>query len=98
MIREVNMRIGNIDLNQRVLVVAEIGNNHEGEMERAQRMIQAAAAAGAAGAATGLCPIGVACACACDCGDAMALPVANATVSSRSETCFMDELRWGTRA
>jgi N,N'-diacetyllegionaminate synthase len=41
------MRIGKIDLTRQVLVVAEIGNNHEGDLERARRMIHAAAAAGA---------------------------------------------------
>jgi sialic acid synthase SpsE len=40
------MRIGNIDLSQRVLVVAEIGNNHEGSVALALRMIEAAAASG----------------------------------------------------
>ena len=40
------MRIGNIDLSQRVLVLAEIGNNHEGSVDLALRMIEAAAAAG----------------------------------------------------
>jgi N,N'-diacetyllegionaminate synthase len=40
------MRIGSIDLSQRVLVVAEIGNNHEGDTDLACRMIEAAAAAG----------------------------------------------------
>jgi len=41
------MRIGNIDLDQRVLIVAEIGNNHEGDFARAVELIKAAAAAGA---------------------------------------------------
>jgi N-acetylneuraminate synthase/N,N'-diacetyllegionaminate synthase len=40
------MRIGPIDLTQRVLVVAEIGNNHEGDVDRARRMVEAAAVAG----------------------------------------------------
>lgn len=41
------MQIGKIDLNRRVLLVAEIGNNHEGDLQRASSMIAAAAAAGA---------------------------------------------------
>ena len=41
------MRIGNFDLDKRVLVIAEIGNNHEGDFGRAVAMIEAAAAAGA---------------------------------------------------
>lgn len=41
------MRIGPIDLTQRVCIVAEIGNNHEGDPELAARMIRLAAAAGA---------------------------------------------------
>src|SRR5207253_1140722 len=40
------MRIGPHDLDQEVLVVAEIGNNHEGSYDRAERMIAAAAEAG----------------------------------------------------
>jgi N-acetylneuraminate synthase/N,N'-diacetyllegionaminate synthase len=41
------MKIGNVDLNERVLVIAEIGNNHEGDFTLAESMIAAAAAAGA---------------------------------------------------
>lgn len=41
------MQIGNFDLDRRVLLVAEIGNNHEGDVQRAARMIAAAAEAGA---------------------------------------------------
>lgn len=41
------MRIGSIDTNESVLVIAEIGNNHEGDFGRASEMIQAAAQAGA---------------------------------------------------
>lgn len=40
------MHIGNVDLSQDVLVIAEIGNNHEGDFGRAADMIHAAAAAG----------------------------------------------------
>jgi N-acetylneuraminate synthase/N,N'-diacetyllegionaminate synthase len=41
------MKIGNIDTTEHVLVIAEIGNNHEGSFETAERMIAQAAAAGA---------------------------------------------------
>jgi N-acetylneuraminate synthase/N,N'-diacetyllegionaminate synthase len=41
------MKIGPHDLDQQVLVVAEIGNNHEGNYERAERMVARAAEAGA---------------------------------------------------
>ncbi|HEY2602624.1 MAG TPA: N-acetylneuraminate synthase family protein [Thermoleophilaceae bacterium] len=41
------MRIGDFDLAEHVLVVAEIGNNHEGDAGRARAMIEAAAEAGA---------------------------------------------------
>jgi len=41
------MRIGPIDLVKRVLVVAEIGNNHEGNVEVARELVRRAAAAGA---------------------------------------------------
>ena len=41
------MKIGSVDLNQEVLVVAEIGNNHEGDLELAKRLIGLAAEAGA---------------------------------------------------
>jgi N-acetylneuraminate synthase/N,N'-diacetyllegionaminate synthase len=41
------MKVGAFDLDQEVLVVAEIGNNHEGDCELAQRMVARAAEAGA---------------------------------------------------
>jgi len=41
------MRIGPVDLETRVLVVAEIGNNHEGDVALAERMVREAAGAGA---------------------------------------------------
>lgn len=40
------MKIGNIDLNDQVLVIAEIGNNHEGRYELAEEMVGRAAEAG----------------------------------------------------
>jgi sialic acid synthase SpsE len=41
------MRIGDIDLSDRVPVIAEIGNNHEGDADLARKMVLAAAEAGA---------------------------------------------------
>jgi sialic acid synthase SpsE len=41
------MQIGRVDLAREVLVVAEIGNNHEGDFGRAEEMIARAAASGA---------------------------------------------------
>lgn len=41
------MNIGNIDTRERVLVVAEIGNNHEGNAAIAERLVREAAACGA---------------------------------------------------
>ena len=41
------MRIGPFDTDARVLVVAEIGNNHEGDFERAEALVRAAAEAAA---------------------------------------------------
>ena len=41
------MKIGPLDTQAHVVIVAEIGNNHEGDLTRARRMIQAAAEAGA---------------------------------------------------
>lgn len=40
------MKIGPVDLDTHVFIVAEIGNNHEGDFERAAAMIAAGAAAG----------------------------------------------------
>ena len=41
------MNIGSHDIGERVALVAEIGNNHEGDAARAEEMVRAAAAAGA---------------------------------------------------
>lgn len=41
------MKIGNIDLTKKILLVAEIGSNHEGDFESAKAMINQAAQAGA---------------------------------------------------
>jgi len=41
------MKIGNFDTDRKVLVIAEIGNNHEGSLAEAKKLIQAAAKAGA---------------------------------------------------
>jgi N,N'-diacetyllegionaminate synthase len=41
------MKIGNLDTDKKVLIIAEIGNNHEGDFELAKEMIDAAAEAGA---------------------------------------------------
>lgn len=40
------MRIGNVDLDERVFVVAEIGNNHEGDFAVAEDLVAQAAEAG----------------------------------------------------
>lgn len=40
------MKIGKIDLSSRVLVVAEIGNNHEGRFEVAEELVRRAASCG----------------------------------------------------
>ncbi len=40
------MRIGNFDLDERVMIVAEIGNNHEGSVTLAEQLIGLAAEAG----------------------------------------------------
>ena len=42
------MKIGQVDLRQRVCIVAEIGNNHEGSYGLAEEMIGRAAPANAA--------------------------------------------------
>lgn len=41
------MRIGRVDLDREILVVAEIGNNHEGSVALAERLVGLAAEAGA---------------------------------------------------
>lgn len=41
------MKIGNVDLDQETLIIAEIGNNHEGDLDLAKKMIASAAQAGA---------------------------------------------------
>jgi N,N'-diacetyllegionaminate synthase len=41
------MKIGDIDLDRKVMIVAEIGNNHEGSVELAEEMIGLAAESGA---------------------------------------------------
>lgn len=41
------MRIGSLGTDSRIVVVAEVGNNHEGDVERARELVRAAAAAGA---------------------------------------------------
>jgi N,N'-diacetyllegionaminate synthase len=41
------MRIGSFDTDARVLVVAEVGNNHEGDVDAARELVKQAAAAGA---------------------------------------------------
>ncbi len=41
------MKIGNVDLDEEVLIIAEIGNNHEGSYTLAENMIGVAAEAGA---------------------------------------------------
>lgn len=43
------MRIGSFDTDRKVLVVAEIGNNHEGNFQRAAELVRAAAACGVDG-------------------------------------------------
>jgi N,N'-diacetyllegionaminate synthase len=43
------MRIGSVDTDERVLVVAEVGNNHEGDPEVARELVRRAADAGAHG-------------------------------------------------
>ena len=41
------MKIGSIDTTEKVLIIAEIGNNHEGSIDEAKNLIRAAAEAGA---------------------------------------------------
>lgn len=41
------MKIGSVSIDERVLVVAEIGNNHEGRIDVAERLVREAAACGA---------------------------------------------------
>jgi N-acetylneuraminate synthase/N,N'-diacetyllegionaminate synthase len=41
------MKIGNFETAQKVFVIAEIGNNHEGSLSEAKNLVQAAAKAGA---------------------------------------------------
>jgi sialic acid synthase SpsE len=41
------VRVGGVDVSDRVLVVAEIGNNHEGDLGTARELVRAAAEAGA---------------------------------------------------
>lgn len=41
------MRIGHVDLDREVLLIAEIGNNHEGDVALAERLVGLAAEAGA---------------------------------------------------
>lgn len=41
------MKIGGFDIGERILVIAEIGNNHEGSRARAEELIHAAADSGA---------------------------------------------------
>ena len=41
------MTINNIDTDKKVFIIAEIGNNHEGDFELAKEMIALAAKAGA---------------------------------------------------
>lgn len=40
------MKIGTHDIDEKILIVAEIGNNHEGNFDTARRMVEAAADAG----------------------------------------------------
>jgi hypothetical protein len=44
--RGISVNIGRHDLDEAVFIIAEIGNNHEGDIQLAQEMIHAAAAAG----------------------------------------------------
>ena len=42
------MKVGSFDTDRGVLVVAEIGNNHEGDFKRAAEMVRQAAGCGVA--------------------------------------------------
>ena len=41
------MKIQNFDTSEKVLIIAEIGNNHEGSIEVAKQMVRAVAKCGA---------------------------------------------------
>ena len=41
------MKIGNFDTEEKVMVIAEIGNNHEGDFQLAKELVALAAEAGA---------------------------------------------------
>ena len=41
------MKIGTINTSDKVLIIAEVGNNHEGSIDEAKKLIRAAAEAGA---------------------------------------------------
>ena len=41
------MKIGNFDTEKKVMVIAEIGNNHEGDFQLAKELVALAAEAGA---------------------------------------------------
>src|ERR1019366_277901 len=45
--RRAIMKIGSFDVSERVLVVAEIGNNHEGSLDNARELVRQAAVSGA---------------------------------------------------
>lgn len=47
--RRRSVHIGSVDLSREVMVIAEIGNNHEGDFGRAKELIHEAAAAGVQG-------------------------------------------------
>ncbi len=44
---EIILKIGNLDTEDKVIIIAEIGNNHEGDFNLAKEMVEAAAMAGA---------------------------------------------------
>ncbi len=41
------MKIGKINLDKKVMIIAEIGNNHEGNFQLAKNLIKSAAESGA---------------------------------------------------